>query len=272
MKKRPFGRTADGRAVEQVVLESADAAVSILSYGAIVRDWRIDAPRGSLPMVLGFPRLEDYVHHARSHGVIAGRVANRVADATFTLDGTRYDLIANEGPHQLHGGPDGTGNRVWEMEVDGAAVELHLASADGDQGWPGAIDFAVRFRLDGAKLVCEMRGVPDRPTPINLANHSYYNLAGEGQVRDHRLWVAAAEYTPTGADLIPTGAIATVEGTEFDFREAREIGDTELDVNLVLDPGRDLAKPSARVDCARSGGRSTCGRPNRACSCSTPSP
>ena len=119
MRKRPFGRTADGRLVEQVVLESDRAAVSILSLGAIVRDWRIDGPDGSLPMVLGFPTVEDYVHHARSHGAICGRVANRTRDARFTLDGREYRLTPNEGPHQLHGGPEGLGARIWEMEIDG---------------------------------------------------------------------------------------------------------------------------------------------------------
>jgi aldose 1-epimerase len=255
MKKRPFGRAADGRAVEQVVLESADAAVSILSLGAIVRDWRIDGPAGSLPMVLGFPTVEDYVHHARSHGAICGRVANRVRDARFTLDGREHLLVANEGANQLHGGPGGLATRVWEMDTDsgGGAVELRFASPDGDQGWPGAVDFAVSFRLQGPRLVCEMRGVPDRPTPINLANHNYYNLGGGGTVKDHVLWADAEAYTPTDAALIPLGDIRPVEGTHLDFREPREIGDTRLDQNLVLRPGRDAGRPAARVECPRSG-------------------
>jgi aldose 1-epimerase len=229
--------------------------VAVLSLGATVRDWRIDGPDGSLPVVLGFPTVGDYLQHARSHGAICGRVANRVADARFTLDGKEYRLIPNEGPHQLHGGPEGLASLVWEMETDGAAgaVELRLASPDGDQGWPGAVDFAVVYRLEGPKLICEMRGVPDRPTPINLANHNYYNLGGGGTVSDHILWVAASDYTPSRNDLIPTGEIASVEGTPLDFREAREIGDVELDINLVLDAGREVAKPSARVVCPRTG-------------------
>lgn len=255
MKKRPFGRTADGRAVEQVVLESAGAAVAILSLGAVVRDWRIDAPTGSLPMVLGFPTVEAYERHARSHGALCGRVANRIKDARFSLDGKDYLLDANEGPNQLHGGPQGLGSRVWEMEVDGAAVELRLTSPDGDQGFPGTVAFAVRYWLEGARLVCEMRGLPDRPTPINLANHSYYNLGGSGTVRDHVLWVDAEAYMPTDDDLIPLGEIRPVEGTHLDFREPREIGDTRLDQNLVLRPGRDTARPAACAECPRTGVR-----------------
>ena len=112
MKKRQFGRTGDGRAVEEAVLESAEAAVSLLSYGCTTRDWRVDGPGGSLPMVLGFPRIEDYEHHAHGHGAIVGRVANRVAGARFTLDGETFELVPNEGPNQLHGGPAGLGKRV----------------------------------------------------------------------------------------------------------------------------------------------------------------
>jgi aldose 1-epimerase len=255
MRKRPFGRTAGGRAVEQVVLESPEAAVAILSLGAVVRDWRIDGPAGSLPMVLGFPTVEAYERHARSHGAICGRVANRIKDARFSLDGKEYLLAANEGPNQLHGGPEGLGGRVWAMEVDGPAVELRLTSPDGDQGFPGAVDFSVRYWLEGRKLVCEMRGHPDRPTPINLANHNYYNLGGSGTVKDHVLRVDAEEYTPTDDDLIPLGEIRPVEGTHLDFREPREIGDTRLDQNLVLRPGRDVAQPAAWAECPRTGVR-----------------
>jgi aldose 1-epimerase len=111
----------------------------------------------------------------------------------------------------------------------------------------------VTFRLEGPRLVCEMRGVPDRPTPINLANHNYYNLGGAGQVRDHVLWIAAPDYTPVDAELIPTGEILPVERTALDFTTPREIGDTDLDINLVLDPERDRSKPSATAHCPRTG-------------------
>lgn len=253
MKKRLFGRDAAGRAIEEVTLESADAAVSILSLGCIVRDWRIDGPAGSLAVVLGFRSVEDYLHHARSHGALVGRVANRIAGARFELDGRSWDLVPNEGRNQLHGGPGGLGTRIWEMEGDSASGTVRLAytSAEGEEGYPGTVDFAVTFRLDGATLVCEMVGVPDRPTPINLANHSYYNL-GDDTVRDHVLWLAAPDYTPVDAELIPTGEIRSVEGTALDFREPREIGDADIDHNLVLDPGRDVAKPSATLFCPRT--------------------
>lgn len=257
MKKRLFGRDQTGRAVDEIVLESTDAAVSILSLGCVVRDWRVDGPSGSLPMVLGFPRLDDYLRHSRSHGAIVGRVANRTAGAAFSLDGRSYAVTANEGANHLHGGAIGLGKRIWDMEADSAAgtVELSYLSPDGEEGYPGTVAFTVRFRLDGPTLVCEMTGRPDRPTPVSLANHSYYNLGGGGTVSDHLLWIDAPEYTVTGAGQLPTGEIRPVDGTRLDFTSEREIGDTPLDDNLVLRPDRDRAQPAARVFCPRTGMR-----------------
>jgi aldose 1-epimerase len=253
MKKRVFGRI-DGTAVEQVTLESADAAVSVIGYGAAVQDWRVESGERSLPVVLGFRALEDYVEHSRSHGIVAGRVANRTAGASFELDGRRYELTANLGRHHLHGGALGLGRRVWAMDADGAAEAVHLSyrSPHGEEGYPGTVDFAVTYRLEGPRLVCEMSGLPDRPTPINLAQHSYYNLAGGADVRDHVLRVAAKAYTVLDNDLIPNGEIAPVAGTRMDFLKpvSFEESDPErkgLDVNLVLDPERDRTAPTAEV-------------------------
>lgn len=259
MKKRVVGRHA-GRAVEEIVLESAEAAVAVLSYGCVVRDWRVDAAGRSLPVVLGFPDFDDYPRHSRSHGIVAGRVANRTANAEFTLDGKTYHLTRNSGAHHLHGGATGLGRRVWEMEGDDAAGAVHLRylSPDGEEGYPGAVEFAVSYRLEGKRLVCEMAGRPDRPTPISLAQHNYYNLGGGGDVRDHVIRVAAKQYTPVAEDLIPLGTIEPVAGTRMDFTQARsfEASDPDrlgLDVNLVLDPARDREAPSAWAECPRSG-------------------
>lgn len=203
MKKRSFGRTSDGRLVEAVTLESADAAVTIIGWGASVADWQIDGPNGSLPMVLGFPTVEGFERHARGHGAICGRVANRIAGAAFTLDGTLHTLVPNEGPNQLHGGPGGLSYSVWALETDSAndTVRLTFDSPDGDQGFPGAVHFSATFRLRGPKLTCEMEGLPTRTTPINLANHTYYNLGGGGTVKDHVMWIDADAYTVLKPDL-----------------------------------------------------------------------
>jgi aldose 1-epimerase len=257
MKKRRFGRH-EGRDVTVMTLESADAAVSILNYGCVLRDWRVDGEGRSLPMVLGFPNFEAYATASRSHGAIVGRIANRTRDARFTLDGRSYALTPNHGPgnrHHIHGGATGLGRRLWEMEADGGAVRLRYLSPDGEEGYPGAVDLDVSYRLEGPRLVCEMRASPDRPTPINLAHHAYFNLGGGGTVRDHTLWVDAAEYTPLDAESIPTGEIATVEGTHLDFRSARAIEETGIDNNLILNPDRDRSKPSAWASCPRTGRR-----------------
>ncbi len=259
MKKRVFG-TLDGRSVEEVTLESADAAVSLLSFGTVVRDWRVDVGGRARPMVLGFGSIEDYVGHSHSHGVIAGRIANRTRNSTFDLDGKTYVLPANFGRHHLHGGPVGLQRRIWDMDTDGSkeSVIMRYFSPDGEEGYPGNVEFTVTWRLEGPVLICEMQGMPDRPTPINLAQHNYYNLAGEGDIRDHVLWVDATEYTPTDAELIPTGKIEPVEGTHRDFREPVAIRDADpdkkgLDGNLVLRPGRDVTKPAAIATCPRTG-------------------
>lgn len=264
MKKRKFGEL-DGRSVDAVTLESADAAVTILSYGCVTQDWRVDGPSGSLPMVLGFPGMDGYVNASRSHGAIVGRIANRTRNARFDFDGRTWELTPNTGPnkqHHSHGGAIGLGKRNWTMETDSAAgtVALFYASPDGEEGYPGAVDFTVTFRLDGPTLVCEMAGVPDRPTPVNLASHTYYNLGGTGSVRDHVLYVDAETYTPLDAESIPTGEIAPVEGTHLDFRAPREIeaSDPErkgIDNNFILRQGRDPSAVVAWARCPRTGMR-----------------
>lgn len=260
MRKRAFGRLADGTSVDEVVLESADAAVSILSYGAILRDWRVDGASGSLPVVLGFGSIGDYVQHARGHGAVCGRVANRTAGGRFEFEGRQVQLALNEGSHHLHGGLVGLQRRVWSMETDQATGEVQLGylSPDGEEGYPGRVAFTVRYRLEGPRLICEMSGLPDRPTPVALAHHAYYNLAGTGDVRDHLLWIDADGYTPAGPDLIPDGRIAEVEGTRFDFRNPITLGEADPegaghDLNLVLRADRKKTAPAARVRCERSG-------------------
>lgn len=259
MKKRLFGRHG-GRAVEEIVLQSADAAVAVLNYGCVVRDWRVDADRRSVPVVLGFRQFGDYVANSRSHGIVAGRVANRTENARFELEGQVYDLTPNHGPHHLHGGAVGLGRRVWEMDGDGTAeaVELRYLSPDGEEGYPGTVEFSVTFRLEGPRLCCEMRGQPDRPTPINLAQHNYYNLAGDGDVRDHVVWIDAPDYTPVRADLIPDGSIDAVQGTRMNFTTPISFADSDpdrlgLDVNLVLRRERDPTTPAAWTSCPRTG-------------------
>ena len=166
-----------------------------------------------------------------------------------------YALTPNEGaqpPPWRHARARRADLARWRRTAPRGRSSSRYASPDGEEGYPGAVDFTVRFRLDGPKLVCEMEGRPDRPTPISLANHNYYNLGGGGTVQDHLLWIDAPEYTVTDAEQIPTGEIRPVEGTRLDFTAEREIGDTPLDDNLVLRRDRDLTQPAARVFCPRT--------------------
>ena len=226
-------------------------------------------------MVLGFPRLEDYLHHSRSHGAIVGRVANRTAGARFTLDGETYALTAERGreppARRRHRARQPDLGR-WRPTAPPTRCSSSTAAPTARRAIPGAVDFAVTFRLEGPRLICEMAGMPDRPTPISLANHSYYNLGGGGTVKDHLLWVDARDYTPTDADLIPTGEIRPLEGTRLRLlRAEREIGDTAArpQPRARPRPATASARPPGRA--ARAPGVSSSSGPtSRACSSSTP--
>ncbi|MEL6232895.1 MAG: aldose epimerase family protein [Pseudomonadota bacterium] len=251
MNVTTFGRH-EGQEIREAVLEDGPTRIAVLNYGCVIRDWRLDG----VPMVLGFDRFEPYPDHSPSFGIVAGRVANRIAGGRFTLDGVAHQLSQNAAPNHLHGGHVGLGRRVWEMAPHGAkAVQLTYRSPEGEEGYPGAVDFTVTFQLRDGRLICDMAGRPDRPTPINLAQHNYYNLAGAGDIRDHYVRIDADRYLPVGAGLIPTGEIMAVNGTMFDFRTSRDIAAADPDAtghdhNLCLVAGRDSAQPAAELTAA----------------------
>ncbi len=250
--------THQGQPVVEAVLESADARIAIMNYGCVIRDWRVEAQGRAIPCVLGFDSFDPYPEHSKSFGIIAGRVANRTALGRFTLDGQTYQLPINNGPNHLHGGPTGLGKRLWQIDQDDTTVTLRYHSPDGEMDYPGAVAFEVTFRLDGPALTCDMRAVPDRPTPVNLAQHNYYNLKGQGDIRDHVLQIAASRYTPVDDTQIPTGVIAPVEGTHLDYRAPCRIADRDpdrigADHNLALDDGRGADTPAATARCDETG-------------------
>lgn len=231
------------------VLRDGHTQVTVLSLGCAVQDWQVAGRR----VVLGYDDPEAYRENPGSMGLVVGRVANRTAQGRFTLDGETWQLDVGDGPHHLHGGPMGLGKRNWRMEPEGPrAVRLSLQSPHLDQGYPGAVDFEVRMSLEGATLTWDMTAVPDRVTPVNLAQHLYFNLMGSGTVRDHALRLAASAYTPTGPDLIPTGELPSVDGTRFDYRRLRHIDEADpdgegYDLNFALDetdgPAAELVAP-----------------------------
>lgn len=222
------------------VLRDGDTQITVISMGCAVQDWQVGGRR----VVLGYDDPEAYRENPKSMGMIAGRVANRTAEGRFTLNGQDWHLPrARNARHHLHGGPQGLGKRNWDMSPDGdRAVILRLHSPHLDQGYPGEVDFEIRMSLEGGALTWEMSATPDRLTPVNLAQHLYFNLAGAGTVRDHVLRLNASHVTPTGPDLIPTGALMPVEGTRFDFRAPRVIAEADpdsegYDLNFALDGG-----------------------------------
>lgn len=245
--------------VTEHVLESASARVSLLDLGCITRDLHLSGRWDDLHVVLGYADPQAYRGVGNFSGAIVGRVANRIGGAAFTLDGRRHEITANEGPNVLHGGPEGLSAQTWAVERDGGRrLRFAHRSPEGAMGFPGAVDFTVTVTLEetdaAVRLIYEMEGLPDRPTPVNLAQHNYWTLSGgRAPVTDHVLTVPADRYTETDAALIPTGATPSVAGTRNDFRAGRRIAEADPeraghDLNLCL-TGREIAVdgPAARL-------------------------
>lgn len=247
---RKFG-ASDGVDIAEARIEQDNVSIALIAFGARVREWRVPAGGGRRNVVLGFERLEDYLIDRNHLGAITGRVANRIRGSRFSLGGRQYELPANEGRHHLHGGPEGFGTSIWSLEPDSAdnSVEARHVSPAGHMGYPGKVEVSVVFRLDGRKLTHNMRARVSEPTPINIVQHHYFNLMGHGDVLTHRLAIAADRYTVNDTELIPTGEIAEVGGSPFDFRNPREIGRARTyDLNYVLRDNRDPGLPVAVLE------------------------
>jgi aldose 1-epimerase len=238
-----FGALPDGTVIQEVRLAAGGMMASVLSWGAVLRDLvvpdRAGAPRR---VVLGLATLEDYLAHSRNFGAICGRVANRIGNARFTLDGRECQLTANyRGRHMLHGGDGQFGRRPWRLIVaDAARAVLEVTSPAGEDGFPGSITARCTYALEPpGTLRVTLTATTNAPTPVNLAHHSYWNLDGARDVAAHRLRVAADFFTPTNADGIPTGEVRAVAATPYDFRAGRSLGgpgaaQPGYDINLVL--------------------------------------
>ena len=232
---KPFGKTSDGTEVQLYTMKNETGmTVSITNYGGIVTSI-IVPDRDGKPgdVVCGYDKVEDYIAGSPYFGCITGRYANRIAKGKFTLDGKEYTLATNNDPNHLHGGDVGFDKRVWEATSvkDGDSVQLILnySSPDGEEGYPGKLDCKVTYRLPKNEnaLHIEYEASTDKATPINLTNHSYFNLAGHGSGThlEHEIAINADRYTPTDSTAIPTGELAPVEGTPFDFRTSHKIGE-----------------------------------------------
>lgn len=252
---RSFGEF-DGKRVDAFTLTSdTGVAVEIIGFGVAVRDWRVPVAGGApRRVVLGFEDFDSYVRHSPHFGALAGRVANRISTGSFELDGRTYRLDTNEGGNTLHGGPNGLGRQVWDGEADAAgnAVRFSFTSPDGAAGFPGRVEFTATYSLSGNALRLELAGRPDRRTPIALVQHQYFNLGTGPDVLDHHVTINASARSEVGSDLIPTGAILPVRGSDHDFRAGHTLrradgSPIDCDLNLVLDTGRDLGRPFATV-------------------------
>jgi len=273
--RTPFGRMPDSTVVERIVLRGAeDFEAGIIPYGAALHTLHVrDRAGKSEDIVLGHDTFDEYLAQRKFLGATIGRYANRIANARFTLDGATVQLDANNGPNMLHGGNDGFDRKLWRIvevrEAPEPAVVLAYTSADGEGGFPGTLEARVTYRISGAaELAVNFEATTDRPTMVNLTNHSFFNLDGalsESQVLDHRIRIIADHFLATDVTSIPlAGPPHPVAGTPFDFRQPQSIGarirnDNEqlrrgrgYDHNFCLVPG-DGVRLAARVESPRSG-------------------
>ncbi len=264
-----FGSLEDGTTVDMLTLKNARGATAkVITYGATLTELWIPDRNGKLgDVVLGFDKLPGYVENHPYFGATVGRVANRIAKGKFTLDGREYSLEINNPPNSLHSGPKGLSHMVWKAEPlhepHAAAVRFSCVSPDGDGGFPGKLSVTVVYRLtDDDELQLEYSAKTDKATPINLTNHSYFNLGGGKDILDEILYLPAERYTPVDATLIPTGEILPVKGTPLDFTKPTAIGAriAEMkgnpggyDHNYVLSNKAGEFKLAARVSDPRSG-------------------
>jgi aldose 1-epimerase len=232
VERRRYGALPDGRAVDLFVLRAGALELRAITYGGIITELRVPDRDGRVEdVVLGHDALDGYLRHSPYFGALVGRCANRIANGRFTLDGTTYQLDRNDGRHHLHGGHRGFDKVLWtgtELDRDGAAgVSFTYTSVDGDERYPGTVQARVDYVLSSrGELVVEYRATTDRPTIVNLSQHSYFNLGGRStrDVLGHELTIHADHFTPVDETLVPTGVIAPVAGTPFDFREPTPIG------------------------------------------------
>ncbi len=220
-----LGAMPDGRPVYLWTLGERDGIqLSVMNYGARAASLTVPLRGGRREVLLTLPGLEAWLADGSHIGAIAGRFANRIAGARFTLDGREIVLAANSGPNNLHGGPVGFGRSLWRGETEGDALLLVLDSPDGDQNFPGAMHTELRYRVAGDTVTLDYTATTGAPTVVNLTSHAYFNLNGGGDVMDHVVEIAAGTFLPVDANAIPTGERRPVAGTAFDFRTPTAVG------------------------------------------------
>ena len=260
--KHSFGKAPDGTAVVIYTIKNGAMEAKITNYGGIVTSLKVPDRHGNMAdVVLGYDALDGYIAKSPFFGALIGRYGNRIGGAKFVLDGKTYSTPKNDGANTLHGGDKGFDKAVWKAKEIPHGVEFTLISPDGDEGFPGRLTTVVRYTLVGKDLKIEYSATTDKDTVVNLTNHSYFNLKGqgEGDILKHELKLNAGRYTPVDGNLIPTGELAPVVGTPFDFGKLTAIGariDSDndqikkgkgYDHNWVLDSGGGKLAEAAEV-------------------------
>lgn len=227
---QPFGKLPDGTSVEIFKLSDGAFEAQIATYGGILVSLKAPDRNGKVDdVVLGFDDIDGYYANFNGSsdaffGALIGRYANRIAHGVFTLDGKTYHLPLNNNGNSLHGGPHGFNNVVWKAKPIANGVELTYSSKDGEEGYPGNLTATVRYTLIKGELRIEYSATTDKDTVVNLTNHSYFNLAGKGDIFGHQLTLYASRFTPVDSGLIPTGELKSVQSTPFDFRKSTAVG------------------------------------------------
>ncbi|MBC3964399.1 aldose epimerase family protein [Pseudomonas simiae] len=277
---KPFGKTNDGTAVEQYVLRNSHGMqATVITYGGVLQSLKVPDKHGKVEdVVLGFDDVQGYQSGTAFFGATIGRFGNRLAGGAFELDGKRYQVPLNDGPNSLHGGAQGFDKHVWKATPvkakDSVGVTLTYLSKDGEMGFPGNLKTEVTYRLnDNNELHIDYTATTDKPTVLNLTNHSYFNLAGagNGDILKQVATLHASHYTPVNATLIPTGELAPVKGTPMDFLKPTPIGQHikddhpqlkfaepkqgGFDFNWALDTKGDVKQLAAEVHDPESGRR-----------------
>ncbi|HEU5072166.1 MAG TPA: aldose epimerase family protein [Verrucomicrobiae bacterium] len=260
VSQRPFGTSPDGKPVTLYTLRNANGVeAEICNYGGIVTSLKVPDRHGKLgDVVLGYDNLDGYLKDSPYFGALIGRYGNRIARGHFTLDGHTYTLATNNYPNALHGGLKGFDKVVWDAKPlatpAGPALELHYVSLDGEEGYPGTLDVTAVYTLtkdNGLRL--EYTATTDKDTVVNLTHHSYFNLAGWGNILSHEVMIPADRFTPVDATLIPTGELRPVSGTPFDFRRPTAIGarinadDEQLKFGQGYDHNWVINKPAGKM-------------------------
>jgi aldose 1-epimerase len=264
LDQAPFGVLPDGRTAQLFTVRNrSGTTLKVTNYGLIITELHTPDRAGRLGnVVLGFDNLPRYLQGHPFFGAIAGRVANRIGQGKFTLDGVDFQLAINNGVNHLHGGKVGFDKKLWTVGRQTvtdheAAVEFLYTSVEGEEGYPGTLQVAVTYSLNQDHEVrIHYRATTDKATPINLTNHSFFNLAGGGSIKEHELQLTADRFTPVAAGLIPTGEFAKVQGTALDFTTPHRLGEriedtgltpTGYDHNFVLNSGGRSFALAARV-------------------------